>query len=205
MSYKKQGRKKAFNLMKVRAERANKETARPKTGSGVKKVIKLASVKDVLAPLTVPYALIGGHAVSILGHQRTTSDIDVLVAPHDMEEAAEALESQGAQRGNPLSIGGISLTMPGGTEVDIVSPDEPWVSDAISASTGSPYGQVVTRPWLVLMKMWASRGLQEDTDMVYMIKAMPDEEKEETRRLFGQWLPSDIDDLEQMVELSQYT
>jgi len=204
MDYRRKGRKEAFNLMRARASRTKNASAHPKDESGIKKAVKLSSVKDVLRLLPVPHALIGGHAVSILGHPRTTSDIDVLVSPSDLEDAVQALESQGGERGAVLSIGGVTVRMPSGEDVDIVSPGEPWVQDAVSGAASTPHGMVATRPWIVLMKMWASRGLQEDTDMVYMIKAMSPEERRETRRMFRRWLPSDIEDLDQMIGLAKY-
>jgi len=204
MSYKTEGRQKVFNLMRVRASRTRKASAHPRSSSEPLKRVELASVRQVLGLIPVPHALIGGHAVSILGHPRTTSDIDVLVAPSDLEAAVQALEAKGGKRGSPLTIGGITMVMPGEEEIDLVSPGEAWVQDAIAGAVSTPHGRVASRPWIVLMKMWASRGLQEDTDMLYMIKAMSPAERRETKRLFRQWLPSDQEDLAQMLDLARY-
>jgi Uncharacterised nucleotidyltransferase len=43
----------------------------------------------------VPYALMGGVAVTALGCQRFTHDIDVFVKPEDADLALEALEAKG--------------------------------------------------------------------------------------------------------------
>lgn len=203
MDYKSNGRQEAFNLMKARASRVRKASVHPKP-SGCLKVVKLASVKDFLSLIPVPHALIGGHAVSIMGHPRTTSDVDILISPSDLEASVEALVAQGGKAGSSLSIGGTTVEMPGGTEVDMVAPSEPWVQDAIAGAVQTSYGKVASRPWIVLMKMWASRGLQEDTDMIYMIKSMSPAERKETKRLFRQWLPSDYEDLVQMMDMAKY-
>lgn len=163
--------------------------------------VKLASVLDVTKTLSgIPYAIVGGHALALHGHVRNTQDVDLLVNPSDLENAVEAL---GGENPTPLTIGGMSVTV-NGIDVDLVSPQEPWVDRAIMTAQGTSYGPVVSKPFLVLMKLWASRGAQEDLDMSYMLRAMSEEEVAETKDLVQKFLPNDVEDLDSLIDFAQY-
>lgn len=168
-----------------------------------KNVVLLESLGQQLAPLDgIPHAIIGGHAVVFHGHPRTTQDIDVLVTNQHLEAAAQALQLQNQR---PIQIiGGIAGTLPDGTEIDLVSPDEPWVNDAVASAVNSPHGKMVSKPFLVLLKLRASRGAQDDTDMLYTLKNMTDEEIDVARQVVAEYLPNDTEDLESMIMMKDY-
>jgi len=53
----------------------------------------------------IPYALVGGLAVSIYAQPRATEDVDLLVARENLEQAMKRLESLGFRRaGTPMSV-----------------------------------------------------------------------------------------------------
>ena len=55
----------------------------------------LFSTLDALQVHNIPYALIGGIAVSGMGRPRSTHDIDIFVRPEDAEAALDALSKNG--------------------------------------------------------------------------------------------------------------
>lgn len=57
-----------------------------------------ASLREVAAALSeagIPWALVGGFAVSLLTEPRATQDLDLLVAPDDWDRVREALAPRG--------------------------------------------------------------------------------------------------------------
>jgi len=192
-------------LMKLFASRSVKYRARSKvmTQKKVKGILErpvpVATVRDVLRILTkVDYALIGGHAVTIHGHPRTTEDIDLLARPEDVSRITKML---GGIRSRPLAIGGVSIKVKG-VPVDIVAPRQPWVDPALEAAKKTRYGKVISKPFLVLTKLWAARGEQDDTDILYVLRAMSSQEKQQTCTLIMRFLPNEADDLESMLALA---
>lgn len=193
-------RQKLFNLYKSRSAKHN--PARKASSDYLSKVVKTSAVSDFTSKMTgIPYAIIGGHAIVIHGSPRTTQDVDLLVMPADLQRAQKAL---GGTSSGPLTVGGVAMSV-NGTEVDLVAPPVPWVADAIREAIDSEYGKVVSKPYLVLMKLWASRGAQEDLDMMYMLKAMTPEERKKTIQLVRKHLPNDVEDLKNMIQYSKYT
>lgn len=63
----------------------------------------LGEAVDALEQAAIPHLLVGGIASSLLGRPRCTSDIDLLVAPEDAEEALEQLAQREfrTERTNP--------------------------------------------------------------------------------------------------------
>ena len=67
------------------------------------------------------------------------------------------MEKAGGRVSNSLSIGGVAMNV-NGVEIDLIAMDTPWAEDAIRTAGSSPHGRLVSKPYLVLMKLWASRG-----------------------------------------------
>jgi hypothetical protein len=161
--------------------------------------VPMLTVRDFMRVVAgVECVLIGGHAVTIHGHPRTTEDIDLLARSEDVNRIARML---GGTQSKPLAIGGISIKVRG-VPVDIVAPKQPWVDPAIDAAERTRYGKVISKPFLVLTKLWAGRGEQDDTDILYVLRAMNAREKEQTRTLILHFLPNEADDLESMLALA---
>jgi hypothetical protein len=197
-------RKKLMKLFEKRAPRYNRPTrgkVQAKAERILSKPVSASTVRRVLRALTGDdgYALIGGHAVTIHGHPRTTEDIDILVRPEDVGRIVAALGGTGPQ---PLAIGGVSLKVKSVT-VDVVAPSGRWVGPAIDAAETTPHGRVISKPFLVLSKLWAMRGEQDDTDVLYVLKKMSPRERKATRALVSRYLPADADDLDSMLALAR--
>jgi len=58
-------------------------------------IAELEAIVDVLDREGIDYAICGGLALGILGHPRMTKDIDVLIAPEELERSLRAVKSIG--------------------------------------------------------------------------------------------------------------
>jgi len=153
----------------------------------------------------VDYALIGGHAITAHTTPRTTSDVDLLVRPSDWETVKQLL---GAKRSWSLALPkplvGIGLDVDG-KDVDLVWADTPWAEEALATAKkiniGGPV-RVISRPYLVLTKLYASRGEQDDIDVIMLLRVMSDDERIEAIDLVRRFLPSQLTDLKQMIAIA---
>jgi hypothetical protein len=159
------------------------------------------TIGTVLRSLTVPYAIIGGHAVTFHGRPRMTDDIDVLVSS---EHAQTVVAQLNLQQVSPLRVGGYSGVTPDGVRIDVVAPDQPWVAPAVAQPMPTPHGPMVSAPFLVITKLWDSRGSQDETDVLGVLQRMTDSELNVTRQLVRQYLPNDVDDLESLISMRNY-
>ena len=95
---------------------------------------ELRGIVKALNATEIPYALVGGLAVSIYAQPRATEDVDLLVAREDLARAVERLESLGFRcAGVPMSVGARRLDIQrlikiDGTDlipVDLLVPNDP--------------------------------------------------------------------------------
>ena len=95
---------------------------------------ELRGIVKALNAAEIPYALVGGLAVSIYAQPRATEDVDLLVTREDLARAVGRLESLGFRRaGVPMSVGARRLDIQrlikiDGTDlipVDLLVPNDP--------------------------------------------------------------------------------
>ena len=159
-----------------------------------------------LDPHGIEYGIFGGHAVTIHGHPRMTHDIDLLAKPKDWDTIVKLL---GGQEVNKLDIPRPSRPIDGVTfesgqaHIDLIWINQPWATDALRQTMASKFGKVIDRPWLVLTKLWSSRGEQDDTDIIQVIKGMDAAQVILTKKLVAKYFQADIDDFDQMVEIAK--
>ena len=163
--------------------------------------VTVENIGSVLQGLTIPHAIIGGHAVTFHGRPRMTDDIDILVSPQDAQTAVSQLS---LQQVSSLRTGGYSGVTPEGVRIDVVTPNQPWVASAVSQAVRTSYGPMVSAPFLVISKLWDSRGSQDETDVLGVLKGMTDADLNATRQLVKQYLPDDVDDLESLIAMRHY-
>jgi hypothetical protein len=78
-----------------------------------------------------------------------------------------------------------------------------WLDDALAHPGLDPAGYpVIGLPYLVLLKMWATRD-QDWTDITRMLSTATDEQINEVRKVIAQHSPEDSDDLETMIYLGK--
>jgi hypothetical protein len=188
-----------IEFLKFAQSRTSKHRGFEKTAGNylTQKFVTAQTVHSVLARLSqFNYALMGGFALGFHGYQRATSDIDIMVNGKDIPAIAQML---GLQHLRPLTIGGMAGTLPEGTEVDLVAPTWPWVPAALQAAQSTPNGKVLSKPFMVIAKLWAARGTVDDMDVLQLVKLMAPAERKMTRSLVRKYLPNDVEDFDQMV------
>lgn len=164
-----------------------------------------------LTPLLpgVRYVVVGGTATSLYMPQRMTRDVDVLVSAADAPAAEQALVHAGATSegplsiNNPLEIQGHSWKLPDGSYLDVLWSACPWVEKALAHprrdSAGLP---IVSLPYLVLMKLASSRGVDMG-DLSRMLGGAGEDSLLEVRSVVGEYLPDALDDLASLTELGR--
>ncbi len=94
--------------------------------------------------------------------------------------------------------------MPDGVSLDVLESGEEWAQEAISQPQVGPDDlPVVAMPYLILMKMQASRSI-DIGDLGRMLGAAEDAALTETRRVIRHYLPDAIEDLESLIQLGRF-
>lgn len=197
-------RKKFIELVKARGSKykgRSKAVIEQKIDNMLTNKVLIESVEGITKLLDdIPYVIVGGHAITIHGHPRTTDDIDILTYPQYVEEIVDKL---GLKVSSRLTIGGVAATTPGGIEIDVLAIDQPWLDEAIKSGENSKYGKVISKPYLVLMKIYASRGIGDDSDVIKMLSLMDEKEQQLTVKLVEKYYNNMSDDINQMLELAR--
>jgi hypothetical protein len=156
-----------------------------------------------LRRLTTPYVIVGAVAASLYMAERLTRDVDILVCAADAGRAEAELAALGHTRAGALAIGGSSWTGSDGGELDVLYSDATWVADAIAHPNLSPSGlPVVSLPYLVLLKLESSRGIDVG-DLQRMLGAADEATLNRVREVVATYRPDDVDDLESLIALGK--
>jgi hypothetical protein len=184
-----------------------KRRQRPGTGSSHEflrertAMIKWPDLRDILKG--IPWALIGGVATRAYMVERMTKDMDVLVHHLDGEEARKRLEAAGYTFVKKLVVPGVVLRSPAGTIIDLIYGHYPWLDVALARPERDPAGYpVIALPYLVLLKMWATRE-QDWADISRMLSTATEEQRDAVRAVIKRYSPEDLEDLETMIYLGQ--
>jgi len=145
------------------------------------------------------WAIVGGVATRAYMPERMTKDLDILVHQSDGESVIKKLEEAGYSIASRLAVPGYLMVAPGGTELDILFGNYPWLKKALTDTGQDPAGYpVVKLPYLALMKMEAQRA-QDWTDVSRMLGWASDTDLDEVRAVVAQYAPEDSDDLESLI------
>ncbi len=168
-----------------------------------RKFVLIESVASILEPIKHPYVIVGGHAVVFHGHPRTTQDIDVITSPGNVQKIINDLNAdvQGVLGCNIPSLSGYT-TLVNGVEVDIMELDQPWVDLMLDSAIRTKYGNMVSAEFLVMLKTIGRRGVQDDTDVMKVIKRMDSKRIKYLRKLMSKYLPNELEDFDSMVEIA---
>lgn len=151
----------------------------------------------------IPWAVVGAVATRAYMPERTTQDLDILVAASNREEVRVRLQHACFLPVQELAIGGMTWRSPTGALVDVIESEATWVADALRSLGQDHQGlPVLDLPYLVLMKVQAGRA-QDLADSARMLGAAPEARRQETREIFRRWLPEALEDLESLIALGQ--
>jgi hypothetical protein len=170
-----------------------------------------------LLPLSLPgilngtlYAVVGGVATRQYQPERFTKDIDVLVAPADLEAIQTRLHAAGGLRTQSLSLSDSALGLEGEVwsvpevgEVDLLWSAQSWVRDAVRSTITDDQGlAIVGLPYLIAMKLDASRSIDQG-DLSRMLGFANDYSLDAVRRVVSELLPTLSEDLESYIEIGR--
>lgn len=157
----------------------------------------------------VRFVVVGVTATSLYMPQRMTRDVDILVAAVDAPRAEQALvQADATPEGplsidNPLRISGTSWKLPDGSYIDVLSSARPWVKKALAIpNRDSAWLPIISLPYLVLMKLASSRGVDLG-DLTRMLGGADEPSIDEVRAAVRTYLPDALEDLESLTELGR--
>ena len=152
--------------------------------------------------LRTPFVVVGATATSLYMPRRSTEDVDILVLARDAPRLHRELAEAGSVRVGTLTIGGTTWETPGG-RLDVIESSEPWAAAAVATPNRSPTGlPVIALPYLVLMKMQASRG-RDLGDLLLMLALADEPAREQVRNAVRVYQPDALDDVESMIVLGE--
>lgn len=158
---------------------------------------------NLASVVTTPFVVVGGVATRLYAPERMTDDLDVLIHADDAARLYEELARAGGQRVGSFSVGGSEWRLPDGTTLDVLEGVEPWTGEAIrSSETGPDNLPIVGLPYLVLMKMLASRGI-DIGDLTRMLGGADENSLGQVRQVIETYLPDGLDDLESLLLLGR--
>ena len=173
-----------------------KKRVRPGSGSGPETLWARTwrrNVFDLRTVTIVPFVVIGGVATRLYAPERMTDDLDILVEAKNAAFLTADIER----------AGGSSRCEVNGMALDVLEEDAPWAVEAVANPAAAPNGlPVISLPYLVLMKMRASRGI-DIGDLTRVLGAADDDAIAEVGRIIAAYLPDGVEDLEGLIYLGK--
>lgn len=181
--------------------------AQPGSGSAdvfLQERTAVATWPDLTGILTdLPWAVVGAVATRAYMPERSTRDLDILVATESAQEARARLERAQFVKVQELAIGGATWRSPSGDLVDVIALRKGWVREALQHVRRDPQGlPVLALPYLVLMKVESGRA-QDLADAARMLGLASEELRRETRLVFQRHAPDALEDLESLITLGK--
>ena len=155
-----------------------------------------------LHQLRTRFVVVGAVATSLYMPKRLTDDLDLLVLTKDAPDLYEEFAQAGYTRVGTLTVGGTTWETPGGL-LDVIESSEPWAEEAIAAPERGPTGlPIIALPYLVLMKLNASR-LQDLADVARMLGLADEPARDRVREVIRRYRPDASEDIESMIALGE--
>jgi hypothetical protein len=184
-----------------------KRRIRPGTGSApefLRRRTAMNSWPDLRGVLEgIRWLIVGGVATRAYMPERSTKDMDVLVRQEDEQTVLSRLKAAGYEVVSPLTVGGWLARSPKGVELDILLGHQEWLDEALAHPHLDPAGYpVIDLPYLVLMKLEASRSL-DIGDLGRLLGLAADAELDRVRQAVKHYAPQDSEDLESLIYLGK--
>jgi hypothetical protein len=158
----------------------------------------------------VPYCIVGGQATRRYMPERTTLDLDVLVPPEQFQAATDSLKAAGwSAEAERLLFDESRLGLLGrrflkdAPPLDLMTSDQDWARQAVETAVLGQGRRIVSLAYLVLMKLDASRGVDQG-DLTRMLGLAEEPDIEAMRAAVAHYMPADSDDLEQYIQFGRY-
>ena len=151
----------------------------------------------------IPWVIVGDVATRAYMPERATKDMDILVRQVDEKIVLARLKEAGYRYRSDLAVPGFLVVSPQGVEIDVILGAYPWLEEALSHPRRDPAGYpVLDLPYLVLMKLEASRG-RDLGDLTTMLGLASEQELSGVRAVMARYAPDEIEDLEALIYLGQ--
>ena len=151
----------------------------------------------------IDWVIVGGVATRAYMPERMTKDLDILVRAADETAVLSRLQAAGYEIAQPLAIAGFVLQSAEGVEIDLLLGSQPWLEEALAHPEFDAAGYpVLGLPYLVLMKMAASRG-RDFGDITTMLGWAEPETLDKVRAVVATYSPQDGEDLESLIFIGQ--
>lgn len=158
---------------------------------------------DLRSLVSVPFLVVGGVATRLYAPERMTDDLDVLVAANFAEVLYQELSRGGAVQQGCLAIGGSHWLLPDDTPLYVLEEDGAWIGEAMTAPAFGPDGlPLIALPYLVLLKMRASRGI-DIGDLTRILGTADEAALDRTRQVIRTHLSDAEEDLESLIQLGR--
>ncbi len=164
-------------------------------------MIDWPDLREILAG--IDWVIVGGVATRAYMPERMTKNLDILVRAAEETAVLSRLQAAGYEVVESLAIPGCQLRSAKGTEIDLLPGSQPWLEEALAQPEFDPAGYpVLGLPYLILMKMNASRG-RDLGDITTMLGWADEETLNKTRVVIAKYSPQDSEDLESLIFIGQ--
>lgn len=165
------------------------------------RIPRIASV-DLSIIANLPYILVGGEAMNAYSLRPSGGDSDILMMSNDAENAKDILEDTGWKVKS--TSGGFSATKDG-QEVDVLTERGGSAlteigPEGVSEAIGSSSGHVMSKPWLLVSKILASRD-KDMPDLSLLMDGMSSSEVSRTKSIARRYAPWILDIIESEVAI----
>jgi predicted nucleotidyltransferase len=141
------------------------------------------------------YAVIGGHAAMLYGSPRATVDVDLLLPSDEVR----AIVDRARLDARVVSIGGVAARVED-VDVSLIHyNDPPWLEAALARTVTDDGVRYLARPYLVLLKMIASRDERDLLDVLAICRGLDDEGIRLSRELLHDHAAAEQDDFESIL------
>lgn len=159
-----------------------------------------------LAFLEPLFAVIGAVGMRLYAPERTTGDLDIMVAQRDAAEAEHRLVSAGWQRLSDLAVSGSSWRSADGQYLDMFTGPDPWWPTMIAAAQANRDAQglpILRLPGQVWLKLRAGRTVDAG-DLSRLLGLASSEQIAEVRAFLEEHASSaDLKDFERLARLGR--
>ena len=151
----------------------------------------------------IPWAITGAVATRAYMPERMTRDIDIVVQREHCKRVWQRFQDAGYRVAAVLDAPYFVAHSPDGVEIDVICADFPWLAEALQnpALDAADY-PVLALPFLILMKLMASRGVDLG-DMTRMLGLAAETDLHQVRVTVQRYRPDDSEDLEALILLGQ--